>query len=644
MNTLVSVFMQVVAISWQAAWLIPLLVVLRLILRRHAAPALLFAGWLLMAGVLLIPLRLPVPWNTAELGKTTKAWLAPAASLVKPGEAHGPEAVLVPVYPIIPPDSPRVAPPTQRYETIRFTVLGVRVITTREFLYPIALVWMSGVACLLLLRVMASLRLRYKLARTRLPAEPPIVQAVETGCAALGIARRPRVTVTSLVGTPALCGLFRPQLLFPVGFVGRHTEDDLRWVVLHELKHLQRRDLWALALLQGVAILHWFNPAVWLAVRLARHDCELACDEAVLRHAHATNGLAYGNTLLSVLSRVTNPSRLPAAVGIVEGKRQLTKRLTRIAAFAPGRLRPWIIGTTLLIVLSGVGFTKDSAGKRPAAPPPSPVSAPAAAPLGLPMAGSSQVPRRTPEQEAESRRNAEERRQWEETVPVVLRGIGAPGGIPVAMLHLGDNPIMVVENSRVVGRRTVAKIDPVASRVIITQPDLPDTVLELSDPHPVVFPDYSEEQVEQIVSENRVMSRDWYNRFTRDMSTARANSTSLADQEAHLLNFLSRGLVVAYFTRPGGGGGGHVSQLFSRRINERRLQAKAAFAASLDEEQRAVFDDTVQMAIRFTAPPEERERQVAAANERRAAQAAVVAELTPAQRALYDDWQTWVSQ
>lgn len=43
----------------------------------------------------------------------------------------------------------------------------------------------------------------------------------------------------------------------------------------HELGHWRRRDLWTQALMQVAVVVHWFNPLVWLAARLARTDCEL---------------------------------------------------------------------------------------------------------------------------------------------------------------------------------------------------------------------------------------------------------------------------------------------------------------------------------------------------------------------------------
>lgn len=47
---------------------------------------------------------------------------------------------------------------------------------------------------------------------------------------------------------------------------------------------------------------HWFNPLVWLGFRFLRADRELAADEWALRHLEERRSIAYGRTLLKVLS------------------------------------------------------------------------------------------------------------------------------------------------------------------------------------------------------------------------------------------------------------------------------------------------------------------------------------------------------
>ena len=67
---------------------------------------------------------------------------------------------------------------------------------------------------------------------------------------------------------------------------------------------LRRRDIWLKALALWVNALHWFNPLAWYMVRLVERDTELACDEAALNTLSPEEHAAYGQTILSAVSRL----------------------------------------------------------------------------------------------------------------------------------------------------------------------------------------------------------------------------------------------------------------------------------------------------------------------------------------------------
>jgi beta-lactamase regulating signal transducer with metallopeptidase domain len=69
-------------------------------------------------------------------------------------------------------------------------------------------------------------------------------------------------------------------------------------VMLHELGHVQRRDLWASLAGQIACALHWFNPLVWILRKRLNNECEYACDAHVISSgAHPGN---YINALCDV--------------------------------------------------------------------------------------------------------------------------------------------------------------------------------------------------------------------------------------------------------------------------------------------------------------------------------------------------------
>jgi len=145
-----------------------------------------------------------------------------------------------------------------------------------------------------------------------------------------GVAQPVRLLSSAAVSSPAIGGLFRPSIVLPAGLAGTLSAQQIRWVLLHELAHIRRHDLWVAALQRLVQITQFFNPAIWLANRMIDQQREYACDDAALA-ASATSRRECGAAFLSILDRANaQPARLTPALGIFSAKHSFRRRLMRI--------------------------------------------------------------------------------------------------------------------------------------------------------------------------------------------------------------------------------------------------------------------------------------------------------------------------
>jgi hypothetical protein len=175
----------------------------------------------------------------------------------------------------------------------------------------------------------------------------------------IGLAAPPAIYETDRVKGPAVLGLWRARLLLPPGLKDELTDDQLRHLLLHEFAHVRRHDLLALWLVLSARVVHWFNPLVWLAWRLARVDLELACDGTVLRKIE--NRVAYGETLLKLAQFARPQHSMVPAMGVAHRGRSIRERVARIGRYTPrGFLR------TSLPTLCVVGAVAISFGADPA--------------------------------------------------------------------------------------------------------------------------------------------------------------------------------------------------------------------------------------------------------------------------------------
>lgn len=111
----------------------------------------------------------------------------------------------------------------------------------------------------------------------------------------LGITRPISLVQTAAVKGPLLMGFVRPQLLLPAKGI---SPAEAVFILRHELTHYKRCDLWLKLLLCAARCVHWFNPAVYLLVRAASEDMELACDSAVAKGLDKEARYQYGQCIL----------------------------------------------------------------------------------------------------------------------------------------------------------------------------------------------------------------------------------------------------------------------------------------------------------------------------------------------------------
>lgn len=77
-------------------------------------------------------------------------------------------------------------------------------------------------------------------------------------------------------------------LIVPARYWEELNEIQRHGVLLHELAHLERRDVWRQLVLRLVATAHWFNPAAWWAMGQYEMASELACDRRVAQDGKRT--------------------------------------------------------------------------------------------------------------------------------------------------------------------------------------------------------------------------------------------------------------------------------------------------------------------------------------------------------------------
>ncbi len=193
------------------------------------------------------------------------------------------------------------------------------------------LLWVVGVVILGVLLVQRFLFVRSLIAQSR-PAYGNELNDLIICCRQMGIRRPVELRLTANMLSPAACGLWHPVILMPDALLKDLTQDKLRSVLIHELAHIRRGDLWinfAQTLLQ---IVFFYNPLLWLANGIIRGIREKAVDEMVLTKL-GDQAESYSRTLIDIAEiAFSRPHFSLRLVGVVESKSALKDRIRHIVS------------------------------------------------------------------------------------------------------------------------------------------------------------------------------------------------------------------------------------------------------------------------------------------------------------------------
>jgi beta-lactamase regulating signal transducer with metallopeptidase domain len=147
----------------------------------------------------------------------------------------------------------------------------------------------------------------------------------------LGLRGRVRLRLAGPGFVPSAAGLLRRTVLLPDEAV-HWTSEQRRLVLLHELGHFRRGDLWTHALGRLACALHWFNPFAWMLHRQLAIEREFACDELVLARGAAPDD--YATLLFEMATASRQRPALQAAFLTMASPRtgKLEARVRRILA------------------------------------------------------------------------------------------------------------------------------------------------------------------------------------------------------------------------------------------------------------------------------------------------------------------------
>ena len=303
---------------------------------------------------LIVVLRLLLPFGpeVSLLGKTYQAVdqaITQAAPLSQQPLLNAPGGTLSPVAGLEQDnDNPNI--PAEDLATAHPLQDGVSLLINH-----IGLIWLV-VALGMLIRKITIYQgfIRYIHAGLTPVSEVEMLDRLSVVAEKAGVKKPIELCINPLVSSPLLIGFFHPSIVLPSVDI---TDKDFQYIVLHELTHYKRRDMFYKWLVQVTVCLHWFNPLVHLMSREMTKACEFSCDEAVLTKMGQENAQGYGKSLLDAMAAVGKYKENLGAVTLSENKQLLKERLAAIMNFKrPSKAIRLLTGVLTLCIIFGAAF------------------------------------------------------------------------------------------------------------------------------------------------------------------------------------------------------------------------------------------------------------------------------------------------
>ncbi len=157
------------------------------------------------------------------------------------------------------------------------------------------------------------------------------------------------------VHTPCVFKFTKPFIIIPEKFLEECNLINLKYVLLHELAHIKRKDIFVNYLVSFLSIIYWFNPLIWYGFHKMREDREICSDSLALSVLREEEVISYGYTIIKLAEISLKVPYLPAVAGIINNKSKIKRRITMIKIFKKGSYRLSIIAIAVLIII-GVAF------------------------------------------------------------------------------------------------------------------------------------------------------------------------------------------------------------------------------------------------------------------------------------------------
>ncbi len=344
MDILDAVFLHIFYSSLMASVLILLVLSIKKVFNHRLGAIFHHVLWILVLIRLLMPVTFESPFSIFNLfdGRAQKIYNSQAINVISNGQEN--ESGLF----------QNAHPSTERNigEAVKTEVNAYSFI-----LKVFSRIWLTGVLFLVLFSCAVTIKFKRRTKVFKRVTDPEIQSLVEQCNQKVKIKKSIPVYMDAYFKSPCISGVIHPGIYLPEDISSRVGQHELKHILLHELAHYRRKDLFYSFLATLAALIHWFNPLVWLAAKKMRVDREIACDACVMEMLGEEERVSYGTTIIHLVNLFANGHKQLNLASFYETNSQLERRISMIKIFKKGSYRISAVAIICCMVIGAVMLT-----------------------------------------------------------------------------------------------------------------------------------------------------------------------------------------------------------------------------------------------------------------------------------------------
>ncbi len=163
--------------------------------------------------------------------------------------------------------------------------------------------------------------------------EPDLYRQYSKCLNELRIRRKVSLYASCNISSPVSYGLLHPRVIIPQDMDILLSDEDVRFIFLHELLHYRHKDAALNYITCILQVIYWFNPFIWYGFRVLQKDREIACDNSVIHIVGKSQSTNYGYTLIRYAQRMPHNAFLSPLSRLGGEKKVMIQRIKEIASY-----------------------------------------------------------------------------------------------------------------------------------------------------------------------------------------------------------------------------------------------------------------------------------------------------------------------